>query len=254
MNMDNLIKCFYLIISVFVDRHLQRMMRISSKRSRSSAEWESTIRICMRKLSLQWPNRVSHWRCSAIMHLRLSKMHYAFAYVFYLLLINQTRWWNMKDSGWGRHNSKIPFKITSIQLCFHFSAFESSIGCILSTAWLQIWWHLHGWRWHIKGNCKFPAHHHLSTLSNAVKIDCAYFPAVFFCLFAQFKCRFCCTLFVIQFQFTSFRFCLSFFLRQACLRMFLELDFVERFHIDYEVLCRWLLSVKKNYRNVTYVG
>lgn len=38
----------------------------------------------------------------------------------------------------------------------------------------------------------------------------------------------------------------------ACLRMFLDLDFVERFHIDYSVLCRWLLSVKKNYRNVTY--
>ncbi|XP_032690229.1 dual 3',5'-cyclic-AMP and -GMP phosphodiesterase 11-like isoform X2 [Odontomachus brunneus] len=38
----------------------------------------------------------------------------------------------------------------------------------------------------------------------------------------------------------------------ACLRMFLDLDFVERFHIDYTVLCRWLLSVKKNYRNVTY--
>ncbi|KAL4719186.1 hypothetical protein ACJJTC_012324 [Scirpophaga incertulas] len=38
----------------------------------------------------------------------------------------------------------------------------------------------------------------------------------------------------------------------ACLRMFLDLDFVERFHIDYGVLCRWLLSVKKNYRNVTY--
>ncbi|KAJ6649109.1 Dual 3',5'-cyclic-AMP and -GMP phosphodiesterase 11 [Pseudolycoriella hygida] len=38
----------------------------------------------------------------------------------------------------------------------------------------------------------------------------------------------------------------------ACLRMFMDLDFVERFHIDYEVLCRWLLSVKKNYRNVTY--
>lgn len=34
--------------------------------------------------------------------------------------------------------------------------------------------------------------------------------------------------------------------------MFLDLDFVNRFHIDYEVLCRWLLSVKKNYRNVTY--
>jgi hypothetical protein len=40
--------------------------------------------------------------------------------------------------------------------------------------------------------------------------------------------------------------------QQACLRMFLDLDLIERFHIDYEVLCRWLLSVKKNYRNVTY--
>lgn len=39
---------------------------------------------------------------------------------------------------------------------------------------------------------------------------------------------------------------------KACLRMFLDLDFIERFHIDYEVLCRWLLSVKKNYRQVTY--
>lgn len=38
----------------------------------------------------------------------------------------------------------------------------------------------------------------------------------------------------------------------ACMRMFLDLDLVERFHMDYEVLCRWLLSVKKNYRNVTY--
>ncbi|KAF5274667.1 hypothetical protein FQA39_LY18714 [Lamprigera yunnana] len=38
----------------------------------------------------------------------------------------------------------------------------------------------------------------------------------------------------------------------ACVRMFLDLDLVERFHMDYEVLCRWLLSVKKNYRNVTY--
>lgn len=38
----------------------------------------------------------------------------------------------------------------------------------------------------------------------------------------------------------------------ACIRMFLDLDLIERFHMDYEVLCRWLLSVKKNYRNVTY--
>lgn len=42
------------------------------------------------------------------------------------------------------------------------------------------------------------------------------------------------------------------FIFQACIRMFLDLDLVERFHMDYEVLCRWLCSVKKNYRNVTY--
>ncbi|KAK7066492.1 cGMP-specific 3',5'-cyclic phosphodiesterase [Halocaridina rubra] len=39
---------------------------------------------------------------------------------------------------------------------------------------------------------------------------------------------------------------------KACLRMFLDLDLIGRFHIEYEVLCRWLCSVKKNYRNVTY--
>ena len=39
---------------------------------------------------------------------------------------------------------------------------------------------------------------------------------------------------------------------QACLRMFLDLDLIGRFHIEYDVLCRWLLSVKKNYRNVIY--
>lgn len=45
---------------------------------------------------------------------------------------------------------------------------------------------------------------------------------------------------------------ISFSPPQACIRMFLDLDIVERFNMDYEVLCRWLLSVKKNYRNVTY--
>ncbi|TRY74606.1 hypothetical protein TCAL_00771, partial [Tigriopus californicus] len=39
---------------------------------------------------------------------------------------------------------------------------------------------------------------------------------------------------------------------QAALRMFIDLDFPGRFHIDYTVLCRWLVSVKKNYRDVTY--
>lgn len=34
--------------------------------------------------------------------------------------------------------------------------------------------------------------------------------------------------------------------------MFMELDLIGRFHIELGVLCRWLLSVKKNYRNVTY--
>ncbi|GFT58005.1 dual 3',5'-cyclic-AMP and -GMP phosphodiesterase 11 [Nephila pilipes] len=39
---------------------------------------------------------------------------------------------------------------------------------------------------------------------------------------------------------------------KACLRMFMDLDLIERFHINYDVLCRWLLSVRKNYRQVTY--
>lgn len=34
--------------------------------------------------------------------------------------------------------------------------------------------------------------------------------------------------------------------------MFLDLDLVKRFNIDYGVLCRWLLSVKKSYRKVIY--
>lgn len=39
---------------------------------------------------------------------------------------------------------------------------------------------------------------------------------------------------------------------RACIRMFIDLDFMETFHISQDVLCRWLLSVKKNYRDVTY--
>ncbi len=34
--------------------------------------------------------------------------------------------------------------------------------------------------------------------------------------------------------------------------MFIDLDLPGRFHIDYTLLCRWLISVKKNYRDVTY--
>ncbi|GAA6083383.1 dual 3',5'-cyclic-AMP and -GMP phosphodiesterase 11A [Tachysurus ichikawai] len=38
----------------------------------------------------------------------------------------------------------------------------------------------------------------------------------------------------------------------ASLRMFLELSVVQKFKMDYEVLCRWLLTVRKNYRTVAY--
>ncbi|XP_035264308.1 dual 3',5'-cyclic-AMP and -GMP phosphodiesterase 11A [Anguilla rostrata] len=38
----------------------------------------------------------------------------------------------------------------------------------------------------------------------------------------------------------------------ASLRMFLDLGVVQKFKIDYEVLCRWLLTVRKNYRTVAY--
>ncbi|KXJ28648.1 cGMP-specific 3',5'-cyclic phosphodiesterase [Exaiptasia diaphana] len=38
----------------------------------------------------------------------------------------------------------------------------------------------------------------------------------------------------------------------ASVRMFMELDILEIFHIKSETLFRWLLSVKKNYRPVTY--
>uniref|UniRef100_A0A8C8DHM6 Phosphodiesterase n=1 Tax=Oryzias sinensis TaxID=183150 RepID=A0A8C8DHM6_9TELE len=38
----------------------------------------------------------------------------------------------------------------------------------------------------------------------------------------------------------------------ASLRMFQDLGVVQKFKIDYEVLCRWLLTVRKNYRTVAY--
>ncbi|KAG8290391.1 cGMP-specific 3',5'-cyclic phosphodiesterase [Homalodisca vitripennis] len=39
---------------------------------------------------------------------------------------------------------------------------------------------------------------------------------------------------------------------RATIRMFLQCNLVEQFHIPYNVLCRWVLSVKKNYRPVKY--
>ncbi|KAK6166133.1 hypothetical protein SNE40_022897 [Patella caerulea] len=38
----------------------------------------------------------------------------------------------------------------------------------------------------------------------------------------------------------------------ATICMFNEIGVVEKFNVNYEVLCRWTCSVKKNYRNVTY--
>ncbi|XP_017472335.1 PREDICTED: cGMP-specific 3',5'-cyclic phosphodiesterase-like [Rhagoletis zephyria] len=39
---------------------------------------------------------------------------------------------------------------------------------------------------------------------------------------------------------------------QATIRMFTELNFLNQFRISYMVLCRWTLSIKKNYRQVLY--
>ncbi|XP_054716630.1 cGMP-specific 3',5'-cyclic phosphodiesterase-like isoform X2 [Uloborus diversus] len=39
---------------------------------------------------------------------------------------------------------------------------------------------------------------------------------------------------------------------QAAIRMFMELDLIHKFRIPYQVMCRWILSVKKNYRPVIY--
>jgi cGMP-specific 3',5'-cyclic phosphodiesterase len=38
----------------------------------------------------------------------------------------------------------------------------------------------------------------------------------------------------------------------ASIRMFVELDLLKKFRIPHDVMCRWMLSVKKNYRPVIY--
>ncbi len=38
----------------------------------------------------------------------------------------------------------------------------------------------------------------------------------------------------------------------ASVRMFVELDLPKKFRIPHDVMCRWVLSVKKNYRPVIY--
>ncbi|KAL0277369.1 UNVERIFIED_CONTAM: hypothetical protein PYX00_004686 [Menopon gallinae] len=39
---------------------------------------------------------------------------------------------------------------------------------------------------------------------------------------------------------------------RAAIRMFMQCNLINQFHIPYNVLCRWVLSVKKNYRPVKY--
>ncbi|XP_078492494.1 dual 3',5'-cyclic-AMP and -GMP phosphodiesterase 11-like isoform X1 [Ciona intestinalis] len=39
---------------------------------------------------------------------------------------------------------------------------------------------------------------------------------------------------------------------RAAVRMFIDLNLVEKFRINHEVLCRWVASVKRNYRPVSY--
>jgi len=38
---------------------------------------------------------------------------------------------------------------------------------------------------------------------------------------------------------------------RACIRMFVDFGLLARFSIDYNTLCKWLMTVKKNYRNDT---
>ncbi len=38
----------------------------------------------------------------------------------------------------------------------------------------------------------------------------------------------------------------------ASIRMFMELELLKKFRIPHHVMCRWMLSVKKNYRPVIY--
>ncbi|XP_047363753.1 cGMP-specific 3',5'-cyclic phosphodiesterase isoform X2 [Vespa velutina] len=39
---------------------------------------------------------------------------------------------------------------------------------------------------------------------------------------------------------------------RATIRMFKQCNLIHKFHIPYDILCRWILSVKKNYRPVKY--
>ncbi|XP_012288226.1 cGMP-specific 3',5'-cyclic phosphodiesterase [Orussus abietinus] len=39
---------------------------------------------------------------------------------------------------------------------------------------------------------------------------------------------------------------------RATVRMFKQCNLIQKFHIPYDVMCRWILSVKKNYRPVKY--
>lgn len=38
---------------------------------------------------------------------------------------------------------------------------------------------------------------------------------------------------------------------RSTIRMFIDLGLLSRFNIDYHTFCRWVLTVKKNYRNDT---
>lgn len=38
----------------------------------------------------------------------------------------------------------------------------------------------------------------------------------------------------------------------ASIRMFVELDLLKTYRISHDAMCRWILSVKKNYRPVIY--
>ncbi|KAK7012018.1 cGMP-specific 3p 5p-cyclic phosphodiesterase, partial [Biomphalaria glabrata] len=39
---------------------------------------------------------------------------------------------------------------------------------------------------------------------------------------------------------------------KATIRMFLDANLISQFKVPYETMCRWVCTVKKNYRPVTY--
>jgi len=82
------------------------------------------------------------------------------------------------------------------------------------------------------------SYHAIAPLDEAIKLSRQKVPSA-------------ATLQLHSFQFDDFSLQDSDMLK-ASLRMFTDLDLINRFNMDYFTLCRWLCSVRRNYRSVTY--